>query len=75
MKVHEVLSLAKPIIEKVISAGINPKDIQHLELYNNFLRLRNEGHKMAYIEAFLCEEYNIKKTKFYELIKNFDTEL
>lgn len=75
MKAHEILTLAKPMIEKLISAGISPKDIQHLDLYKDYLRLKGEGHKIAYIEAYLCEEYNIKRTRFFELTKKLGTEL
>lgn len=75
MKVYEVFTMAKPLIEKLTSSGINPKDIQYMDLYDDFLRLKNEGHKVTYIEAYLCEEYGIKKTKFYELTKLFDIDL
>lgn len=75
MKAHEILTLAKPMIEKLMSAGISPKDIQHLDLYRDYLRLKGEGHKLTYIEAYLCDEYDIKRTRFFELIKKLDTDL
>lgn len=75
MKTVEVLSLAKPMLEMLISAGVNPKDVQYIELFNEYIRLKTEGHKVTYIEAYLCDEFNIKKTKFYELIKVFDSDI
>ncbi len=75
MKAHEILVLARPMIEKLAHAGISPKDIQHLSLYDDFSRLKGEGHKITYIEAYICEEYNIKRTRFYDIIRKFDTDL
>ena len=75
MKAHEVLLLAKPMLAVLFSAGISPKDVQYLDLYNEYTRLKSEGHKITYIETYLCEEFNIRKTKFYELIRSLDTEV
>lgn len=75
MKAHEILLLAKPMIDILLSAGISPKDVQYISLYNEYIRLKAEGHKVTYIEAYLCDEFNIRKTKFYELIKQFDSEV
>lgn len=75
MKAFEVLILAKPMIEKIMSVGLNPRDVQYLDLYGEYIRLKKEGHKVTYIEAYLCEEFNIRKTKFYELIKQFDSDI
>lgn len=75
MKAHEILLLAKPMLKMLLSAGISPKDVQYLDLYSEYMRLKSEGHKVTYIEAYLCEEFNIRKTKFYEIIKLFDSEI
>jgi len=75
MKAHKVLSLAQPMLETLFSAGINPKDVQYLDLFNEYVRLKKEGHKITYIEAYLCEEFNIRKTKFYKLVKQLDSEV
>lgn len=75
MKAYEILTLAKPMLETLVLAGISPKDIQHLELHADYLRLKDEGHKSTYVEAYLCELYGLKKTRFYEIIRKFDKEL
>lgn len=75
MKVHEVLQLTKPMIDKIQSIGMNLKDLKYIELCEQYLTLKREGHKMTYIEVHLCEKFNIKKTKFYELVKIFNTSI
>lgn len=75
MKAYEVLLLAKPALEKLADVGVSPKDIQHLEMFNDYLNLKSEGHKVAYIEAYLCDQYNISERRFYQVIKNMCKDL
>lgn len=75
MKAHEALFAAKAMLDKLVSAGINPKDVRYLDLYNEYVRLREEGHKATYIQTYICDEYQISRTKFYEMVKIFDAEL
>lgn len=75
MKVFDILIFAEPIIKKLLEANVNPKDVQYLELFSEYQRLSAEGHKTTYIEAILCEEFDIKKTKFYEIIKSFGSQI
>lgn len=75
MKAHEVLLLAKPILEKINNIGINPNDVQYLDMYSDYNRLKGEGHKTTYIEVYLCEQYNVSRAKFYQIVKVFGLEL
>ena len=75
MKAYEILALAKPMLETLVLAGISPKDIQHLDLFGDYIRLKKEGHKIAYIEVYLCEQYGLKRTRFYDIIKKFDIDI
>lgn len=69
MKVFEALTFARPLVETILQAGANPKDIQYLEMYAEYLRLEGEGHKKVYIATVLSEEYDITERSFYEIIK------
>lgn len=75
MKAYELLKLAKPILESISSAGLSPKDIKHLDLYSDYQKLKQEGHKVAYIEAHICEQYGLGKTHFFNIVKKFDTNI
>lgn len=69
MKVFEALTFARPLVETILHAGANPKDIQYLEMYGEYLRLEREGHKKVYIAAVLSDEYEITERSFYDIIK------
>lgn len=71
MTVFELLQVAEPIINNIISNAINPRDVRYVDLYKEYLRLSAEGHKKTYIEAALCEMYTISRQKYYNLLRTF----
>lgn len=75
MTVYQILSLARPIFETLLAEGVNMKDAQFIDLYADYLSMRERGDKTAYIEAILCEKYGIKRAKFYMIVRSFQTEV
>lgn len=75
MKAVDVLELAQPIIERLLEANINPKDVQYLEMYKDYLRLKNEGHKITWIHSILSDEYNVSIRNIKYIVKRLDTKL
>lgn len=75
MKAYEILSIAQPIIDKLVTAGINPKDIRYLELYHEYKRLKEEGHKITWIVSFLSEQYDVSEANVYNVVKRLDSDL
>ncbi|MDH6354498.1 hypothetical protein M2132_000826 [Dysgonomonas sp. PH5-45] len=75
MKVFEALTFARPLVESILQAGANPKDVQYLEMYSEYLRLEGEGHKKVYIAAVLSDEYDITERTFYDIIKRLGRDL
>lgn len=75
MKVYEVLELAKPFIEKLNDVGVNPKDIKYINMYKEYKRLKDEGHKMAWITSILAAEYEISERQVAYIASNFSKDL
>lgn len=75
MKAYEVLILAKPIIERLVSAEINPKDVQYLDIYSEYNRLKAEGHKVTWIVSVLSDEYDVSEPNVYNIVKRFDKDI
>lgn len=71
MTIYQILSLARPAFDVLLSQGMNLKDIQYLDLYDDYQKMLYSGEKKVYIEAVLCEKYGIKRTKYYQVIKAF----
>lgn len=73
MKVHEVLTLSKPILDKMRQAGVKIGDVQYISMYEDYQSMKREGVKVSYIAEKLSEEYKIKPRKFFYIIKKFDS--
>lgn len=75
MKVYQLLALSRPTLEALLEAGVNLKDTQHLDMYAEYEEMVLKGEKKMYIEAVLCEKYTLKRAKFYNIIKSFQTDI
>ena len=75
MKAHEIINFCKPFVEKILTTGINLNDIQYLDLYNDYVRMKKEGHKVTYLVAYLSEQYEVSERKVYQLVRSFESEV
>ncbi len=73
MKVHEALTLSKPILDKMRQAGVKIDDVQYISMYEDYRSMKREGVKVSYIAEKLSEEYKIKPRKFFYIIKKFES--
>lgn len=72
MKVYELLGFHQELLEKLYAAGINTCDYKYVELYHEYVRLKKDGLKVAYIIAYLSEQYSISERKIYNVIKKLE---
>lgn len=75
MKAHELLKVARPLIETLLNNGVSPKDVLHLDMYMDYIRLKGEGHKITYIEAYLSEQYEITDRHLKRIVSNMNKDL
>lgn len=52
-------------------ANVNLSDVRYIDLYQEFLRMKGEGHKLTYIVAFLMDEYSVGQATVYRVIDKF----
>lgn len=66
LKVNEnLISMMRQLMQKY---GVKVSDIGYLEMYKEYLRMVDEGHKITYIIAFLSDEYSISQRTVYRMI-------
>lgn len=75
MKAVDILELAQPIIEKLLKVDVNPKDIQYLDLYRDYSRLKNEGHKITWIHNVLSEEHDVSIRNIKYIVKRLEAKV
>ena len=72
MRVYEILSLNREFLEKLHGFGINLDDCFWVDMYYDYLKMKNNGDKKTYIVAFLSDKYNICERKVYKIIKTME---
>lgn len=71
MTVYEALSLGRNLLEQLQTARVRIEDVGYVQLYEDYLRLRDQGEKKTYIVACLSEQYGVCERKVYGIIKQF----
>lgn len=75
MKIYEIVKLNRDVLKLMACTSINPKDHRYVEMYDDYIRLTNEGHKKTYIMQYLADEYNIDERTLYRVINKFSTDV
>lgn len=75
MNAYEFLSTHRSVLEQLQSLPVNPSDIRYIELYRDYMRLKDEGHKKIYILQYLSDEYGVDERTIYRVIKKFSAKV
>lgn len=49
MKIYEILSINRELLERLNNFGINTNDFKDVEIYSEYLKMKSLGHKVSYI--------------------------
>lgn len=74
MKIYEILSFNKEILDRFERIGVRPEDCRYLDLYNDYLKMKADQEKMTYIVAVLADRYAVSERKVYAVIAQFGKE-
>lgn len=51
--------------------GIRTTDHRHIELFDDYMKMRSSGLKVSYIEAVLSEKYRISPRSISRIVSRF----
>ena len=71
MKVIEVLKLGRNMAKTLQELCIKLSDFERIAMYEEYLKMLEDGLKKCYVVAFLSEKYRLSERKVYYLIKKF----
>ena len=75
MKVLELVKVSSSLLSTLAEAKIMPGDVKYIEMYNEYSRMKSEGHKITYIVAYLSDVYEISERAIYNVINKFEKEI
>lgn len=71
MTVFDLIKMYEGPINVLNDANVNLSDVRYIKLFNEYLRMKKEGHKLTYIVAFLVDEYSVGQATVYRIIEKF----
>lgn len=71
----DFLSVAKSIIMTARDNDVRLDDLDNIEMYRNYIRLRSEGHKVEYIFHYLSDVYGYSPRHIRRICDRLDSDL
>jgi len=75
MTLYELVKRNREILEELSNCSIIKGNLKYLDLYQEYVGMRQERYKMTYIQVFLCEKYKIASSTFYRVIRKLNKEV
>lgn len=74
MTIYEVLKVYSGSLNILYEIGVNPEDYRYIDMYEEYIRLHNQGEKTTYIVAELSSKYDVCERNIYAIIKRFKSD-
>lgn len=69
MTQYELLKTAESLLVILMSNDVDAKDVKYLEMYQEYMRLKKEGHKVGYVVYYLSQQYECSEATVYRVVK------
>lgn len=66
---YELLIMNRSMVEVLLANHININDVQNFQIYEQFMEMKKQGHKVTYITVFLAHKYGMTDRGIYKIIK------
>lgn len=75
MSIYELLKSAASVCNTLEQNGANASDVRYLSMYEDWVRLRNEGHKYDFIVHYLSTQYDISRSSVERITRRMSREV
>ena len=69
MTQYELLKTAESLLVVLMSNDVDANDVKYLEMYQEYMRLKKEGHKVCYVVYYLSQQYECSEATVYRVVK------
>ena len=71
----EYLKIVKELLKLMSKCGLRCDDYKHVELFEEYSRMRDKGDKTDYILAILSSKYHISESTIKRIVKRLRKEV
>lgn len=75
MKKYELIKSVASVCEILAKNNVSVNDVKYLLAYEDYKRLQREGHKYDFIVYYIEQQYSVKATTLWRLVKRLDEEV
>ena len=75
MKVVEFLKIGREMLKTMSAFDLKRDDYRHIELYEEYARMRGEGEKVDYILYLLAQKYKLSESTIKRVVKRLSKEV
>ncbi|MCM1221982.1 MAG: hypothetical protein NC548_46670 [Lachnospiraceae bacterium] len=65
----------RSMVEVLLANHININDVQNLQIFEQFMEMKQQGHKVSYITVFLADKYGMTDRGIYKIIKRLSRQV
>ena len=69
MKAIDLLKIGQVLLELLSKADIRTEDYKHIQLYEDYCQMRQEGHKYEYTISILSHRYKISESTVSRIVR------
>lgn len=74
MTIYEILSFNKELLRRLCDVGVKADDYRYVDLFRDYTKMIECGHKATYTVAVLAEKYSMSERKVYSVIRHLRTD-
>ena len=74
MRVADLVKFSGEMLKRLHDSGISTDDYQYLNMFEDFEKMKIQGHKTTYIVAYLSDRYGLCVRKIYKVLRRFRQE-
>ncbi len=71
MKAVEFLKIAREMLKLMSVYDLRREDYKHIELYDDYTKMRGEGVKVDYILSVLSSKYGVSESTVKRIVRRF----
>lgn len=71
MLIAEFVRINARLLKTLSDYGIKISDYKYVELFRDFVKMRENGDKTTYIVVALSEKYKLSETSVYRILRRF----
>lgn len=72
MTTYQLLRANESLLRLISENKVNITDVAHLDIYTEYLRMKEEGHKVSYIAIHLADKYGMTDRGVYKVIRRLN---